>query len=95
MRTFEFVASGETAKRVAYTEKELTDKEYRFPIADGYGYYRVHKIYKRGDDPIVVLHKVKNHPHNWDDWGEPERLVRVSELIRQAEWEKFWAKQHR
>ncbi len=88
MRTFTYTSGNK--KRVSYSEKELKSREYSFPIADGEGFYRVHKIHLRGNDPIVELRKIENHPHNLDNYGEPEKLVRVSELVRQVEYNKLW-----
>lgn len=73
-----------------FTETELLNSEFRYSIADGTSVYKIKKIRKQGHDPIVELTKIENHPDNPDNYGLPEKLDRVSGLIRILSFERIF-----
>ena len=68
------------------TEDQLKAVEYSQQIADGYGYYKIKTIPKRGKDPVCRLVKIENHPHNPDDYGQKEWHIRLSDVFFRYQW---------
>jgi hypothetical protein len=87
-REWTYKAKGRGGKAVTYTEAELKSREYRFGIADGFGFYQIKSIGRQSDPIVSLVPSKRKHTCNYAD-GRGERLERLSRLIAFSEWEKL------